>query len=191
MKAIAADPVQMKALGSTSSGLENLLSMTGEIPGGDKIKEAFLRGGIPGMMDLFNKVVSGKLSAEDLLAAMDTETTEEKSFTAMMVSSGTDSKKLQSWSDYDTAGVGDKPSTSDTEVASTDKTDTTTQPSDSKDTTTKPSDDTAQVGRPGEKPPEEDATASNSNSNSNQQMTRSEAIKRMIAMLQKMANKKK
>jgi len=187
MKEIAADPVRMKALGSSSTGLENLLSMTGELPGGDKIKEAFLRGGIPGMMELFNKVVTGKLSPADLMAAVGTETTEDQSLSAMMVKGGTVDKTLLAWTNKDTAGLEDKTETTTqpTGLASNTDKNNETNP------TTKPAG--PEVGRPGEA---QAATGTDTNTNadaetSNTSMTRNEAIKRMTEMLRRMANQRK
>jgi hypothetical protein len=190
MKDIAADPVKMKALGSSSGGLENLLTMTSELPGGEKIKEAFLRGGIPGMMDLFNKVVSGKITAEDLLAAAGAETPEDKSFSAMLASAGVDEKKLLAWTDYDTAGVGENPETTTQPTGLASKEDKKTA---EQDPTTKPAAGEPEVGRPGETPAQAGTTGTGTETETSApgSMTRDEAIKRMTEMLRRMANQRK
>ncbi len=188
MKDIAADPVKMKALGSSSGGLENLLSMTSELPGGDKIKEAFLRGGIPGMMDLFNKVVSGKITAEELLAAAVAQKPEDKSFTAMLANSGLEEKKLLAWTDYDTAGLGENPETTTQPTGLASKDDKKTNP------TTKPGSEAPEVGRPGEARAQAqtgNTTGTDTEATSPGTMTRDEAIKRMTEMLRRMANQRK
>jgi hypothetical protein len=120
MKEVASDPVKMRAMGSSSEGLSNLLSMISELPGGDKITEALTRGGVPAMLGLLNKVISGDFTPEELMSALGSEVKEEDSLGAKMVKAGSGEKTLESWTDYDTAGIGEKPGTG-TELASADK----------------------------------------------------------------------
>jgi hypothetical protein len=181
MKQISTDPVQMQALGGTSSGLQDMISMLGEFPGGDKIVEAFLRGGVPGMLTLFNKLAGGKITAEELLQLMGQEQEGTSSFGSIMASGSGEASVPLAWTDYDTAGIGEKSSTSQPSgLASTetgDKAETGEQ-TDEETTTTKPS-----------------GTGSGTETASTPvkpgSMTREEAIKRMQEMLRRMANKPK
>ncbi len=178
MKQISTDPVQMQALGGTSSGLQDMIGMLSEFPGGDKIVEAFLRGGVPGMLTLFNKLAGGKITPEELMELLGGGEETGGSLGSAMTKSSNLSVPL-AWTDYDTAGIGEKPSTLPPgDLASAETGDTpgeeTGEETNPDETTTRPSetDTDAPPARPGS-------------------MTREEAIKRMQEMLRRMANKPK
>jgi hypothetical protein len=177
MKQISADPVQIQALGGTSSGLQDMLSMLSEFTGGDKILQAFLKGGVPAMLNLYNKLASGKLSADELLALLSSEEDSSSGSSVSSVVASSDGETVPDlWTNYDTAGIEDETTTTQsTEVASTDTDESTTEDS---TTTQAASTDTSS-----------DTSSSSSSSNSGS-MTRDEAIKRMQEILRRMANKK-
>ncbi len=194
MKEISDDPVKMRAMGGSSEGMENFLSMISEIPGGNKIKEALMRGGVPGMLSLFNKIVGGDITPEDLFEALGEEGKEENSLGAQMVKAGQEDNRPEGWTDYDTAGIGEKPGEG-TEVASTDKPRRT---GDKPPFNRRPGEG-ERPPRPGEGRAEPgrgtgDETTPGTDPNTGDQprspgtMTREEAIRRMTDMLRRMAN---
>jgi hypothetical protein len=184
MKDISNDPVQMQSLGGSSAMIQTLTEMLSEYPGGDKIMSILLRGGVPSMMALYSKLLGGSVSADQLLALLGGDDSSGSSLESTVAdSTSSETSGGEPWTNYDTAGTGEKPTTqssqSSTETASNDdKSTTTTNPSDSTGTKTG-SDQTAQTG-----------SKDNASSSSTGSMTKAEAIKRMQEMLRKLANKK-
>jgi hypothetical protein len=175
MKEISTDPVQMQALGGSNGGLQDLFEMCSEFQFGDQIVNALLRGGVPGMMKIYNKVLSGKISPEELLALAGGESSETTPLEGMMVEGSEEGTSAGSvWSDYDTAGIGEKPSSgeSSSEVAS--------------------ADEPADPDKSDETPATQPARADTGGDKSNEGLvTRDEAIKRMQEMLRRLADKPK
>jgi hypothetical protein len=139
------------------------------------------------MMALYSKVVSGKISVEDLMEML--EETQSTTGSTTLVSTATEGNSDTSggvpWTDYDTAGTGEKTTTqsssTSTQVASSDDdSNTTTQASNTNGSDTNTNTDTSTSNTNG----------SDTSNNSSTSMTREEAIKRMQEMLRRLANKK-
>jgi type II secretory pathway pseudopilin PulG len=182
IKAISNDPTQIQSLSSSSASMQELIEMLGEFTGGDQLLNALLKGGVPAMMALYSKVISGKISTDDLLAML--EETQSSSGSSRLVSTATEGNSETSggvpWTDYDTAGTGSKPTTQSslTELAdSNEQTNPTTQASN----TTGENTDTSTS----------ETTGRDTSTTSTGSMTRDEAIKKMQEMLRRLANKKK
>jgi len=190
IKEIASDPVKMQAMGGSSEGMQKLMSMLAELPFGDKISEALTRGGVPAMLGLFNKVVGGNISEEDLMAMLGTDGKESQSIGAQMVKADKSEKGLDCWTDYDTAGTGDIPDEG-TQLASADKSDKNKGDKDNDQTRDPNQPNTgegrADRGRGTEQDPNQTETENEGQKNP-RSMSRDEATQMMLKMLRKLAN---
>jgi len=118
------------------------------------------------------------------MASLGTESTEENSLSSKMVKSGADENSPLAWSDYDTAGIGEKPSAGEG-LASRDRKDKTGQDN----TTGEESPTTRPSGRggPGDARPGDEGR----DETGTRTMTRDQAIQRMTEMLRRMATERK
>jgi general secretion pathway protein I len=189
LKQIAGDPVKMKELGAGNEGLENLFGSLDALPYGNLIREALLRGGVPAMIDLYNKVASNQISPEDLLALMDDTSGEESQSLSSFLfqATGKDVEFLaganyaKTWTNYDTEGVSGEIASSKAGLArggSKDAVDNATQ--------------AAQQGQQAEEGGEATASAEEQTpAETSSSMTREEAISKMEKILEQLTKKRK
>jgi len=177
---VASDPSKLTEV--QDQGLRELLEMLDEsgFPGKEQLLKGLMVGGMSEMLKLYNRLVTGEISPEEIMSQLaDTETAEsserDEGVVALMASSGQTSAYAQAWSDFETAGLGVDPilAAADGEK---DRQGQTTQPG-----------DTAQ-GRQtrivdGEEPNAAPLPA--------RAMTRSEAMKEIMRMLSRMQRQKK
>ncbi len=108
MQQVASDPSQLQEIAG-GSGFSDILGYAEMFPGGDQIVKVFLAGGVPAMTELFNKLISGNISPEQLLQSVEgTEDNGGKSLIDSMAESSSSGKYPAAWTDYDTAGIGRK-----------------------------------------------------------------------------------
>lgn len=170
LKEIASDPSALESL--DSPGLYELLSMIGDLPGGEALREILLGGGASEMMRMFGKLIEGRISPE-LLLELTTEADEISSASAMseLVRSDTSGGSLPTWNDFETAGTGDDPLLAlagPIEV-----------PDVSGDDTEEPSTET------------ETETEAETTETSTQPRSRAEAIREMMGILRKLARERR
>ncbi len=111
MTEIASDPEKLMEL--KSPGFRELLGEMNEaaFPGAEHLVAALMAGGVGQMMALFNKIMSGRISPEELLMMMAPDTLEGVAdpISSMMASLTEEETDSDAWSDYDTAGIGGGP----------------------------------------------------------------------------------
>jgi len=74
LKDVASDPSQLQSL--ESRGLQELVSMANELPEGDRLIRALIGGGVSEMIGLFDQLVTGKISPEQVLTKLGLEADE-------------------------------------------------------------------------------------------------------------------
>lgn len=171
LKDISTDPSRLQEM--KDPGFKELLTLVGEsqMPGGEQLIQALMAGGISEMMRLYNQIMTGQMSPEDLMLqvtmALESEQEEDEGLISVLAQRGGQGRYGPVWTDTDTAELR-----ADSELARTD------------DTSEPPSEEPADRADARE-------TDTTSDDKPDRAMSRQEAIQNIMRMMSRMAQERK